>query len=377
MFKANKKFLEDPSRFTSSIALVESAKIDCSDFGTSFLIDKSGQATFWLTCAHVIKSIKNPDNIRIGELPAKLISPSKDQINNSLRENFDLALLKVEGLYNKRKVQLAWPISRNLRFITTGFYQQPKTKELFLEEISGRLHAARLNAVAGGKYAWVLDLDVDDNLALEPGYSGSPIFVPNTRKVVGVVEQRQASGKKGKAISIDAAKSVIRGVPELKIMLQKFQSSQQSIEEGFADWTMGVLEHPLRWMAGSQTRAALDWFLQEGFSTLAKKSSDYAFNISRELNEEIQRFPEKHRPEVIADFQWEIEKYLERIYGSLLTKSQDLLEHNVIRPSLSLSAYESAFLYIKNSVPSHISERIFERINCYIDVLIDNLYSDF
>lgn len=373
----NKKFLEDPSKFTSSIALVESAKIDCGDFGTSFLIAKNGQATFWLTCAHVINSIKNLDDIRIGELPAKLISPSKDQISNSLRENFDLALLKVEGLYNKQEVQLAWPINRDFRFITTGFYQQPKTKELFLEEISGHLHAARLNAISGGKYAWVLDLEVDDNLALEPGYSGSPIFVPNTRKVVGVVEQRQASGKKGKAIAIDAAKSVIRGVPELKKMLQKFQSSQQSIEEGFASLAMDVIEHPLRWMAGSQTREALDWLSQEGFSTLAKKTSDYAFTISPELNGEIQQFPEKHRPEVISDFQWEIEKYLERIYGSLLTKSQDLLEHNVIRPSLSSYAYESAFLYIRGSIPNYISEKIYARINHYIDVLIANLYSDF
>ncbi|MEO1006891.1 MAG: serine protease, partial [Cyanobacteria bacterium J06638_38] len=315
--------LKEPE-LTSSVALIESKNIDSNNFGSGFLIYRDSKATYWLTCAHVIKDIGKLDDIRVGKLPAQLIGPSEDKLASSLKNSFDLAVLRVEGLFKKKPVQLGKPIDRNSRFLAAGHFQNSKTKQIYFKEVSGNLHVDSLNIISTDKFAWVLALEVDEDFSLEPGYSGSPVFVPESQRVIGVVEQRQG-GNKGQAIAVDAANTIFQTVPELESML-RIQSSQATLSNRFATWAMTVIEHPLRWVIGAKVRAALNWMLQEGISTLARKASDYALNTSQDLNEEIQRFPEEDRSSIISDFQWEIEKYLERIYGSLLTDSQDLLE---------------------------------------------------
>ena len=365
--------LKEP-KLKSSIALVESSKVDSSDFGSGFLIHRDKKATYWLTCAHVVNAIGAEDRIRVGKLPAELVGLTKQDLS-SLKDSFDLAILKVEGLFKKKPVQLGKPIVRDLRFQTLGHFQNTKTKQLYLREVSGSLHVDSLNLVARESYAWVLDLKMDEKFLLQPGYSGSPVFIPYTRQVIGVVEQRKDSGKKGKAIAVDAANSIFRKVPELKHMLRS-QTSQNSSSHRMAKFAMDVIEYPLRLVIGSQVRAALDWLLQEGFSNLAAKASNYARENSNALNAELQQFSEEDREKVFTEFQWEIEKYLERIYSSLLTDSQDLLEKNIVRPTLSSAAYESAFVYIRNSIPDYISEKASNKINRYVAVLIEYLYSD-
>ena len=360
----------------SSIALVEGTTIDNSDFGSGFLIykDPKGRATYWLTCAHVVKAIGDLQGIRVGRLPATLVGPSKKELF-SLKDSFDLAVLRVEGLFKKKQVSLGKPRdTERHRFLATGHFQNTKTKQLYLQEVSGTLSIDHQNIVSSNDYAWVLDLEVDDKFTLEPGYSGSPVFMPNSRKVIGVIEQSQISGKKGQAISIDAAINIFRTVEELRPMLRSQVS--QSFEDRFLVWAMGVIEHPLRWMAGSQVRETLDWLLLQGICNLARKAREHALGTSAEVRSEIEQFPEKDRPQVITNFQWEIEKYLERIYGSLLTDNQDLLERNEIAPSLSSNAYECAFSYIRDTLPESLSGRVRQRTNHLIDVLIQNLYAD-
>ena len=267
--------LKEP-KLKSSVALIESSNSDSNDFGSGFLIYRSNRATYWLTCAHVVNAIGSEDKIRVGRLPAELVGLTKQDLS-SFKDSFDLAVLKVDGLFKKKPVQLGKPLSRNLRFQALGHFQNTKTKQRYLREVSGSLHVDSLNVVAREDYAWVLDLEIDEKFSLEPGYSGSPVFIPNTRKVIGVVEQRQSSGKKGQAIAVDAANSIFRKVPELKHMLRS-QSSQHSSGRRLANLVMDVIEHPLRWVLGAEVKAALDWFLQDGFSTSPLKV------ISRQLN---------------------------------------------------------------------------------------------
>ena len=363
--------LKEP-QLKSSIALIEGTSIDSSDFGSGFLIyrDPKGKATYWLTCAHVVKAIGDLQGIRVGALPATLVGPSKKELF-SLKDNFDLAVLRVVGLFHKEPVALISPRARKKRrFFTTGHSQNAKTKQLYLKKISGKLSIEQQNVVSSNDYAWVLDLEVDDKFSLKPGYSGSPVFIPNSRKVIGVIEQSQLSGKQGQAISIDAAINIFRTVPELKPMLRS-----QVSQEGFLDWAMGIIERPLRRMIGSQVREALDWFLYQGICNLARQAVEHSLETSQELRDEIGQFPESARPKIITNFQWEVEKYIERIYASLLTNSQELLERNEIRASLSSNAYRCAFEFIRESLPESISENVRHRISHLIDVLLDNQYS--
>lgn len=372
MARKNRGQLEEPE-LAASIALIDSARDDSSDFGSGFLIHGDDKATYWLTCAHVINDIGNLDDLRVDNLPAQLVGIKEEQLKSSLRNSFDLAVLKVEGLFKKKPLKLAKPTERELNFLGIGHFQQ-KNKRRFLREIAGSLHVDTLNVVASNKYAWVLDLELNENFSLEPGYSGSPVFIPGSQRVIGVVEQRQGqSGRKGQAIAVDAAISIFQEVPELRNML-RIQTNQQTFGGRFRTRLMESIERPLRWAIGSEVCTILDWLLQEGISTLAKKASDYALNASDSLNSEIQRFPEEDRSRLINDFQWELEKYLERIYGSFLTDSQDLLEKNKIRPTFSHIPYEMAFSYIKTSVPENITEAVHHKLDKYVAVLIKNLY---
>lgn len=362
--------LKEPE-LTSSIALIESVKDNSSSFGSGFLVYADRKATYWLTCAHVIKSKKPSNRIRVDGLPAELIGFNQQELS-SLKNRFDLALLKVEGLFKKRPLQLSKPRNRNLRFQTLGHFQDGKTDQLYMKEVFGKLHVDTINLVAHDKHAWVLNLQLDDQFLLEPGYSGSPVFIPNTREVVGVIEKREGKGNTGQAIAIDAATSLFRKVPELRPMLYS-QSLGHSSTNQLSKRVMNAIEHPLRWMAGTQVRAILDWFLDQGLTELAVQASEYAKNNSQDLSIELQRYSEERRTQVIADFQWDIEKYLERIYASLLTRNDDLLKINRIRPTLSSTAYEVAFTYINNAIPEHISEKVKSKTETYISVLIDNL----
>ncbi|MEA5449325.1 trypsin-like peptidase domain-containing protein [Leptolyngbya sp. CCNP1308] len=381
MAKKYEGSLKEPE-LTESVALVESSKNDISDFGSSFLIFRDKRFTYWLTCTHVINEIGDLSNLRVGKRPAQLIAPSEDELKLSLKDTFDLALLRVDGLHWKKPVRLARPSKKTLIFSTLGYFQQVKpANRLFLREISGCLHVDTLNVVASNKYAWVLDLDIDDNYSLQPGYSGSPIFIPSTQQVIGVVDQRQSSGKKGQAIAIDAAISLFNKVPELRTML-RIQTEQNSLENKTTmenktiRWVMGTIERPLRWLIGSQVCAILDWFFQEGISTISKKASDYTLNNLETLSAELQQLSDEDRVRLVSDFQWEIEKYIERIYGCFLTNSQDLLESNNIRPSLSADAYEVAFSYIKHSLPADTPQIVIQNFDRYVQVLINNLYID-
>lgn len=359
-------------KLTSSIALVESTENDGgSFFGSGFLVYADRKATYWLTCAHVIKSRQHSNKISVDGLPAKLVGLNQQELS-SLKNRFDLALLKVEGLFKKRPLQLSKPRHRDLRFQTLGHFQDDKTKQLYMKEVCGKLHVDTINLVAHDKHAWVLNLQLDSQFFLEHGYSGSPVFIPNTQKVIGVIEKREGKGNTGQAISIDAATSIFKKVPELKPMLYS-QSLTNSSDNQLSKWIMNTIEHPLRWMAGTQVQEILDWFLDQGLTDLAVAASEYAMVNSQDVNTELQIYSEEKRAQTIADFQWGIEKYLERIYASLLTRNDDLLKNNRIRPTLSSAAYEAAFVYIQNAIPEHISEKAKSKTEAYISVLIDNL----
>ena len=91
--------LKEPE-LTASIALIESIENNGSSFGSGFLVYANRKATYWLTCAHVIKPKQPPNEIRVDGLPAKLVGLNQQELS-SLKNRFDLALLKVEGLFRE------------------------------------------------------------------------------------------------------------------------------------------------------------------------------------------------------------------------------------------------------------------------------------
>lgn len=354
----------------NSIALIESSDIDRSEFGSGFIIKRDRYATYWLTCAHVVIDVGGIKKTRVGKFSAELAGLSEAELAR-LRDSYDLAVLRVEGLFWKEPLRLEKPKGKFIDFSVIGHFQNEGTKQKYIKEITGRLRVGDLNLVTDDDYARVLELELrNTDLLLQPGYSGSPVLIQNARQVVGVVDQRKGDGKQGLAISVEAASRIFQKVPELRNVLRdKALLSRIKL----ADWLMYIIEKPLRWNTSPETREALDWL--SGAAIIANQAGDYALKSSTELHKLISNIPDVEQKErLINDFYWEIEKYLERIYASLLTNKYELLNKPSIVPSLSIVAYESAFDFVKQSIPSHIDKEVAETIKERINYLVSNLY---
>jgi len=346
-------------------------------FGTAFLIEKTRNSTFWLTCAHVIKDIGGIEKVRVKEenrniyKPVELAGLDSDSIFN-LQDNHDLAVFRVDGLYSMQKLDLIKDTCRDLDFISLGNFRGPNNT-LSMRPVSGTLYADFI-AESDTSSAWMYKLEMDERSPLEKGYSGSPIYVPELQKVVGVINRKnKGDSRQGYGVSVEAAANIFDRVPELnKLRNQILMTGVQA-----SNWFLNLLDKPLRLALGKQTRIALEWFSQKGIVNLAKQASDYAVENSEPLKLELQALTsEQEKLELLGDFQWEFEKYLERIYGSLLTDSKELLIDNDIGPSLSADVYETAFEYIKNIFPEYLDVSIVRKIELYMNCLVENLYSN-
>lgn len=74
-----------------SVVLIVSSDPGEQSFGTGFVIYKDQQATYLLTCAHVVREVGGPGKIQINASQAKVIASSPE-------EEADLAILSLERL---------------------------------------------------------------------------------------------------------------------------------------------------------------------------------------------------------------------------------------------------------------------------------------
>ena len=110
----------------------------------------------------------------------------------------------------------------------------------------------------------------------------------------------------------------------------------------------------------------LNW-LGPNINDLSRLAGNHVFKITPEMENLSQLEKE--------DFVWEIEKYLERVYGSILTESTDLLYDIPILPSQSSNAYKDAFLYIKSVIPKSLDPNAIQIIGDNLDRLYGDLFS--
>jgi predicted acylesterase/phospholipase RssA len=108
-----------------------------------------------------------------------------------------------------------------------------------------------------------------------------------------------------------------------------------------------------------QLKEALDWLSNR--EMLAKKAGKDA----------LDKFPElKENEDSVKRFYWEIEKYLELIYNSLLTQRTNLLRVPPIRQALSnLSIYAEALDALKSRIPEDLNRVARQEIEHRIDYL--------
>jgi len=172
------------------------------------------------------------------------------------------------------------------------------------------------------------------------------------------LEQKQQVDSIPVLLKKDNLTHIVRETAEdLRATEKASQSRVQQIEK-----TLTQAEAQLKPELASQLKDALTWLADKRY--LSQQASEYLF---------------KHKPEMRTwsdddkeQFTWEVEKYLEIIYYSLLSESAELLDKPPIMPSLDEPAlYREAFEFVRKKIPPRITDQ--ETLN-QIRVCFDYLF---
>lgn len=178
----------------NSIVLIRSSDPSEQSFGTGFVIYKDTQATYLLTCTHVVREVGGSGKIQINGIQAHVVTSSPE-------ENADLAILRVAGLLVPPPLPLCAVSKKGEAFRTAGF--QRTAKQFVIRELRGTLREQLgVEMKELGDRIKALDLEVTGKDPLQSGYSGSPVMNKQNH-VIAVVDTLQGEGKRGVAISVE------------------------------------------------------------------------------------------------------------------------------------------------------------------------------
>ncbi|WP_204150612.1 hypothetical protein [Leptolyngbya sp. CCY15150] len=123
--------------------------------------------------------------------------------------------------------------------------------------------------------------------------------------------------------------------------------------------------------------------LQNTLSTNLKELLEWLKNNQRELSHSAFRYMSEQKTSLInglskeeqEDFQWDIEKYVESVYFSILSNSFTLLDEPAIEPAInSPEAYEAAFAFIKQKAPGRFNQEVVGLMSSRFDYLLERLF---
>jgi hypothetical protein len=350
------------SGFQDSVVLITSKepKSNKTTIGTGFIIHQDQSNTYLLTCAHVIRDVGGVDSVIADSTTARVIALGEP-------DGFDLAVLRVEEVWDKPILKLSTSVEQGNSFIVYGFYLYDKSPTLELIEgilgkqriVTGKQKVSDLEEKNSRTEVWQLKLKDKENY-LRPGYSGAPVINKNNGKVFAVVTHLDNQGETGSAISIEAVEKIWLQMP---LALYKKGKLQQEKEKLLAQKSVVTAEieriETNRAFIGEQIgknsrfREAAQW-LNNDKKPLSEIAGRYALENDSKLKEIIGDID----PKKIDRFYREIERHLELIHGSLITEKYDLLHIPRLRRSVpAVTAYQMALKRIEHMVPENLSGR--------------------
>jgi hypothetical protein len=208
-------------KLQDSVILISSSTPNNNRFGTGFVVHQDKHATYLLTCAHVVRDVGGQDQVEADGSNAIVIASGE-------ADGIDLAVLRVEGLFDKQSLGLRLSGEKGTSFITAGY--QSFDKGFLIREIRGNLAGQ-----TGFKYrgqtnrvrTW--DLKTIDEYHLQPGCSGSPVVDESNGYVLGIVSHRIGESEKGVAISIEALEKIWQDIPFDIFKTNAHQASEPTI----------------------------------------------------------------------------------------------------------------------------------------------------
>ncbi len=178
-----------------AIVLIESQQPGNTAIGTGFVIGHAGESSYILTCAHVVRDMGGPEQIKAATFPAELIVIGEDS-------GLDLAVLRVTQLKGRPPRSLRTGGSPGQAVTIEGHSKYIQYRPL--ETLNGRIiRSFMLSDTRQEHYVPAWYITIDDREKLLGGYSGSPVCDTITGAVIGVMITSDGE-RQGRAISIDA-----------------------------------------------------------------------------------------------------------------------------------------------------------------------------
>jgi formylglycine-generating enzyme required for sulfatase activity len=246
-----------PQPIRDGIVRVASADPGNRNFGTAFVVGRKDAVAYLLTCAHVVRSVGGPDQVRAGPARARVLAQgSADGLD-------DIAVLEAELPAGCVPLRLGYETrsddyeARSGHGCTvTGFRDlpgQPGTVRLL--QVEGRLgQRTRMEKLNQRVEVWELRMDQD----LPPGLSGSPVVDVNTGEVVGIATlSLQGEPVSGLAITVATAAQVWPRLRELQAMRLIYRDIEFAYIPG-GKFTMGTDKLRAAELASKQERAEFE-----------------------------------------------------------------------------------------------------------------------
>lgn len=185
------------SELLNATVLITSSDPEKSGFGSGFVVRRTGDIAYIVTCAHVIRDV-GANSILVNNVAGTVVVTG-DHLK------LDLAVLKVERFSGEATLLVCCQksLSSNQKIKLVGHRTlDRRSKDFLTEEVNGTLISIT-QVTAESPYnparAWKFNINEGD---VQNGYSGSPAVNPSTKAVLGVVSHRIQEGV-GIAISIE------------------------------------------------------------------------------------------------------------------------------------------------------------------------------
>ncbi|EFO82076.1 GUN4-like protein [Oscillochloris trichoides DG-6] len=186
-----------------SVVLIQSQNNKNTAIGTGFLIFQTNAHSYILTCAHVVRDVGGPTQVKAEGLPAEVVAIGEDH-------GLDLAVLRVAQIPDRPALTLRSGGNAEQAVKIEGCYKHESY--LTQEPIEGKLlrlfglsDLSRKHRVSG----WYIT--INDQQKLQPGYSGSPVCIADGT-VIGVMITSEGE-QQGRAISIEALRYIWPEMP--------------------------------------------------------------------------------------------------------------------------------------------------------------------
>ena len=194
----------------NSIVHIKSSNRENRSFGTGFVIDKSDQGIYILTCEHVLGAVQEA---MVESQPAEIIAQSSF---------LDMAIIFVPSLQHK-KLTLQLDDCPSLQIKTVAF-------SAFKDELVQKqtIHATlfndfiELHSTTDDSFYLIKKIKADEDYSFSRGNSGAPIICNQTGNAIAML-----SNKKGDniayAIGVSCSKKLLEQLFENKELLKKHQ----------------------------------------------------------------------------------------------------------------------------------------------------------